>query len=521
MSEQPHSSSSDLLRVDVEAELRCLAHEQMQGVWQAPAELIRLLIRRGARSLEVWAKRQGVRLGAVGATLDHDELATLAVALDPTRPAADRHLALLALESAGAIELLWATGAAESGLHTVATSPRGGLTLTWRPGRPPVLETSAAGKNAVEIELGGHALEQGRVVSWLREACRFVRVPLAIDGMPCAIGLADPIARTRLVAPLRAEVALPRTGSAPRLWLMRDSVVVAHATVPGYPCFQAAVELGDHVPVGASAGQAREAVAGFIPDLIGAASELAITSTSQLPRLEAADAARIGRFLLECAAVGGRAQEIWTLAALPARVRPAGRDSVIWLSLAQVAERADAVPPAVTALPPDQDPSNFALGAEPTLILGERDHELVNQLIGRKLRPPAATAVRSAPAWQRARRAIASRLRALGTIAFRLGAQPIPDRSLEPRERAFLALLAGILHRPIRLRFCHGKGRPRPARGELLLPRASALVQTGLTATASGPGWRYPAALALLGERAALDPTARATWLASLVDYEP
>ncbi|MBL8970373.1 MAG: hypothetical protein JNK56_07325, partial [Myxococcales bacterium] len=130
----------DLLRIDIEAELRKLTVAQLQGPWQMPAELVRRAVRAGAGEIDVSLGRSGCTVRDDGPPLPDAQLRDLATMLDPAAPAERRHQALLALEAAGGLALLALAGLGATQLDLRA---RGGGTLrrlTWRARQgPPTL----------------------------------------------------------------------------------------------------------------------------------------------------------------------------------------------------------------------------------------------------------------------------------------------------------------------------------------------------------------------------------------------
>ena len=76
----------ELLRIDIEAELRKLTVAQLQGPWQMPAELVRRAVRAGASEIDVKLGRGSCSIRDDGPPLPVEQLRELAAM--PTRPRA-------------------------------------------------------------------------------------------------------------------------------------------------------------------------------------------------------------------------------------------------------------------------------------------------------------------------------------------------------------------------------------------------------------------------------------------------
>ena len=99
------ADASSLLRIDFDAAIDKLADAQLQGTWQLPAELARLAIATGARSVDFDVEPRHLAMTAPGACWDQRMIADFASVLDRRIEAADRHRAMVDLEERGAFVL--------------------------------------------------------------------------------------------------------------------------------------------------------------------------------------------------------------------------------------------------------------------------------------------------------------------------------------------------------------------------------------------------------------------------------
>ena len=267
--------ASSLLRIDFVAALDKVAWAQLQGTWQLPAELARLAIACGARGVDLEISPRRLALTAPGARVEHRTVTDFATLLDRGLDAAERHRAMVELEERDAFVLSAVAGLSLRSL-TLRTGGEEGLKLELRRGGDLRIRNpgaSAVGRPDLELVLDGLSIDAGRAAKWLRRVCRFAAVPIAIDGLPIDRGFDAPLIEQRLqLAPrgpqpgapqpgapqpgalLPIALAIPHHGQTPRLWLLRHGIIATRATVPGYPAFEAAVEMAAADDPGAVAG---------------------------------------------------------------------------------------------------------------------------------------------------------------------------------------------------------------------------------------------------------------------------
>jgi hypothetical protein len=530
----------ELLRIDIDAELRKLTVAQLQGPWQLPAELVRRGVRAGAERVEVQLARGSCVVRDDGAPLAAAALADLAAMLDAAAPAEHRHRALLALEAAGGLALLALAGIGATQVEVVARGGGKQRRLVWsaRQGRPTLSEAAdPGGARGTEVVVRGAELDPARARAWLKDVARFAPGSVREGGEPVNTGLRGYLASERFTLGARGEppklhghVAVAAHGEQARVWLLQGGVVATHLGLSSVPCFDAVVELGDTLGPAATAADLRAAMnphLGALADVgVGLLMQLArrLPETDHLPTQ-----ARIVTLLLQAVRTRRRLRELmqvpmlpcWTPAAPQAsRARPAR-----WVALAEVAPPADrrgGEPPVVLALYPEQDPEAFALPEAPVLRLDAAERSALTELLGLRFRaPPPRT---DADAAGRLRAALRRGLRRTGQALARLlhlgpGA-PLADAALTADERELLASLRAVLRgapgAPEGVALCEGAAAPQVVggpRGQLVVGRAHPDLRACAAALRRGPAWLYPAAVALLAGQALPATAARVTWL--------
>ena len=539
------TSASSLLRIDFEAAIDKLAGSQLQGTWQLPAELARLAIASGARAAAFDLEPRHLTMTAPGARWDQRTLADFASVLDHRLEAADRHRAMVDLEERGAFALSAVASSAlsslvlriggETGLKLELTTA-GGLAVDNA-------SESALAQPDVQLSVDGLALDVGRAATWLRRVGRFSPVPITVDGAPIPRGFKRPLLENRLevrasgpakaslsatpqpatpqlatlqpAASLPTALAIPRGGSAPRLWLLRHGIIATHATVPGYPAFEAAIEmaaLGDR-----SRGDAprdtdavlREQLGPYLEALIDAAVCLAIELGERATGLPEDARARVARLLLRWALKRRRLSEVSGVAMFPL-LDTEGRRLVSTDVVGRLVRVEEGGACALDAIEPEDDARRFALAGRGALAISQGERALLGELLGVVFsRPPAK--VRRAPG----RRLLERITESLGVL--RPAGAPVAGSELSDAERALLAQLSAVAvgGAAFEAEFRTGRGKVRrDGDSKLLLPRGNAVVRACAQAAHRDPAWLYPAAVALLGGRELPAQEVRRQWYA-------
>lgn len=556
MTETPPSPSvavdlRELLRIDIDAELRKLTVAQLQGPWQMPAELVRRAIRGGAGVVRVDLARGGCTVRDDGQPLVADRFAELAAMLDGDAPAERRHRALLALEAAGGLALLALAGLGATHIEVVA---RGGgklrrLTWTAKAGRPALSEAADPdGARGTEISVRSPELDVVRARGWLRDVARFAPGDVREGGQKINTGLQGYLASERFslgpreqparpdAAPrLTGHVAVAAHGEHARVWLLHGGVVATHLGMSSVPCFDAIVEVGGLIGLSATAADLRAAMNPYLGALADLGVGLLMQLGRRLPEIDpAATQTRVLVLLLQAVRTRRRLPELMQVRMLPCwtpidpqtpRTRPAR-----WLSLSELppVERGASQPPVILALYPEQDPEDFALPDTPVLRLDAAERSALTELFGLRFRTPPPRA----EVGGRLRGALRKGLRGAGQALARLlhlgpGA-PLPDAALTDDERHLVdglrAILRGGPEAPDTIHLCAGRAGPQivgAGRGQLLVGREHPDVRACIAAARRGPAWLYPAAVALLGGQALPATAARVTWLRHWQDPPP
>lgn len=482
------------LSIDFAAALAKLAPGQMQGTWQLPAELARLVIAAGAQEVELEIRPTRLELAAPGARLDLLAVRDLEILLDAAAPADRRHRALMSLDERGALALAALATLSWTRLY-LASGGTQGWALAAKAGGRPRLGRAPATPGAVVV-IRGLRLDAAAAKRWLQRNGRFAPVPITLAGRPIFRGFRRPLIRRRLHQPLPAVLAIGERGEAPRLWLLEHGIVSTRATVPGYPAFEAAVELASLVRPGATPATLREVIQPHLEPLIRSAVDLIGEFARSTGGAAAGD--RTVRLLLEAARRPRFRSRLSTIPAFPSIAASGvrGRLSIADLELLSRADDGGRRP--LESLPAGQDPRRFVLGRRPALILGQGERTLLGEILDVDFVTP--------PERPRPRRSL-RRLSAAGGgyaayVWKRLRRTLVSETALSPGERSFLEAVRRTADGggPRTITFCTGGGRIHlTGAGRLLLPRDNPTVAAAVRAITRDPGWLYPALVALLG----------------------
>lgn len=487
------------LSVDPDAAFEAVAHDQVGGPYQVPAELVRLAVASGAQRVEVSCRHGRVVIEAQGAVISE-------VVLEALRSASCHGDGVARLQALGALEdfdasaLGWAVG----------LTPRRLVIRSWEGGRATIL-TARGGEalrlmhdrgdkaNGIFVELVRPNLGFRRAARWLEIACRFCAVAVIVNGRDVRRELDSGSFRARIASPLPATVALGVDLASPRLWLLRHGVVATRVGVPDWPPFEAAVELEGLVQGWASAAQLRQAVTPFLAQLISRVLELTLRVVPRLPELGPGHRKRIASMLFKAADRGLETGAI-RHAALVEIVDVDGRQ---WMSLESLKNWPGPLPGVV-----DHDVKPGVV-EKPYLLLGLRERERVAGLIGRAL--PSAAITRFSPA-STFRRWV----RALPEIIWKVfGPRPLHDDCLTEDERIFIEVLENALSsggRSVAVTLCRGRRAWRASGRRLVLARDRPETRQAVQAIAVDRTWGYVVAVAMMEPDWEVDPDARSAW---------
>lgn len=492
--------AGSLLAVDPDAAFDAVAHDQLGGPYQVPAELVRLAIAFGAARVDVQCRRGRVVVEAQGAVVPESAVESLSRASGRGDDVA-RLRALAALEDLDASALGWAVGLSPRRL-VIRTWENGRVTTLTANGREPLRLSHDAGRreDGFFVKMTRPRLNLKRALKWLEIACRFSVVPVVVNGRNVQRDLDSGCFRARIASPLPAVIALGVELDAPRLWLLRHGVAATRIGVPNWPPFEAAVELEGRVEGKASAAQLRQAVAPHLEALIGRVADLTLRVAPRLHQLGADHRRRIISSLLR-AAEKGVAVEAIRQAPLFEIVDVDGRR---WVSL-EALEQWPGTAPGVS------DCRSVSGEVEtPYLCLGAREREMVAGLIGRTL--PGAV-IRRSGFWTTIRGSVRPVMEFVQGL---LGPRSLSDSHLTHGERELIRALVGALRvggRPVAVTMCPGRRAPRRRERRLVLARERMDTKRAVHAVSVDPVWVYVVAVALKGPQWTVTSEVRSLWL--------
>ena len=506
--------ASEFLSIDVDSELRALCTEQVQGSWQLAAELIRFAIRHGASAVELSHSKHGFVLRCPGTVCSPDHLQRVAVALDPTRADEDRHHAIVALEEDGVQSLLWLMGSEDATARVATRHKKSATVLESKPDSRPRLEADAADEveGGFEVVFKAPRFDVQRSQIWLATSCRFAPITVTADGNDVAQGFAGALFSVSLGRPLPGGIAITTEGDVPHLWLLRHGILAARATVPGFPPFEAALEVGGITPEGATPDELRESVNPHLPTLVDQAVQVLVDAVDEGPFIDSARVSRLATLCLRTAHKGLQLDRIAGLPVIPSVDLESGARTN--LSLADLRRMSDDEGRTLWSVPPDTDLSRLPIDNRILLLLTPEQHGLLTDLVPGPVQRPEprqlsgwrSLAVAARETWQK----LNLRLAPIG--AGRL----LKDTELLAAERALLRQLEGLTAasggNPLEARLCAGVGRVRRQGKTLLLPRNNPLVVQVVRLTEADEEWLYPALLAVVGDEACPSPDLRVRW---------
>ncbi len=506
--------ATELLSIDVAAELRTICGEQLHGLWQLPVELIRFAVSRGAAAAELTTSGRGFVIRCPGTAAIREQLERLAVALDPGGSDEGRHEAVVELERHGAHALLWAGGVPGVALKIASRSGRSATVFEQRPDRRPRLVVDAPDEvlGGFEVDLQAADIDVRRATAWVDRATRFAPIAVTVDGREVTQGFGDNLYSVSLGSPLAGGIALTLRGDAPHLWLLRYGIVAARATLSDHFPFEAALELADVTPANANPEELRAAVASHLPLLVDRASRLLVDALSDRVEEDSVRAERLATLVLRAASTGLRAQEIARLEAFAAVDRATGVSRP--MSLADIrAMKEGGID--LWSVPPGTDTRRIPADERALLVLNDEQHGLLVELIGVSIQRPEPRDLlgRRRFSWPRFRADLdhaGARLTGFAAPRVLADSQLLTEELRLIRELERIAV--DVEGRPLKARICAGTGRIRFRNGELLLPRHQPLVVHVVRLVDRGEEWLYPACLALVGEHGRVSPELRSRW---------
>jgi len=265
--------------------------------------------------------------------------------------------------------------------------------------------------------------------------------------------------------------------------------VSARASVPGYPPFEAAVELGGLVAHGASAADMRRAVTPFLGDLVDRAVWMMVQVSEQLPEMAARERERLGILLLRAARKGIRAREICRLSLLET-----ASDDDLLLSVEEIRQLADQRGGVLAAIEAGERATEDLVDPQSTLLASSEVRQLLTEL----------TAIRFQSPSRRRRsfhRRVTDRLRATAVHLLRrvrgvFARREVPPSDQHPHESDVLAATRSAMS-PIGVSLCEGQGSTGWTASGVVVPRSHPALKAGADLVSVDAAWLYPLLLAL------------------------
>lgn len=483
--------SDQFLTIDAASELETLCEAQLRGTWQVPAELVRLALRIGAAEVAVRRRRRRFEISWEGPAIGEEVLADLRRALDTQKHSDVRHGAISALERSGMEALLWASGLRGARQRVACSDGKRRWSFEDRRHRRRGRKkgVGSEGPASVMIQWRCAGLDRRRASRWLAIASRFAPARILVDGVVLPTGFVGGLYHLQIEEPVPCKVGLTRSGDHPVLWLLRDGVVSARASVPGFPPFEAAVELGGLVAPGASAADMRRAVAPYLGELVDRAVWMMVQVADRLPEMAETDRERLGLLLLRAARKGIRAEEIRRLPLLEMASRKNLRVSVE--EIRQLAGQRNGV---LAAIEGGERTAGDLVDPQMTLVASKEARFLLSELTAVRFQSPSRRG-------RTFRRRIADRCRATSAHLLRrargmFARREIPPHELQPLESELLEAVRSAMA-PTKVGLCEGSGFSGRIAGGVVVPRAHPALAAGAEIVSDDPAWLYPLLLAL------------------------
>ncbi len=378
--------SDRFLTIDVSSELSTLCEAQLRGTWQVPAELVRLALRIGAAEVSVESRWRRFEISWNGPTIGDEVFADLRMVLDAKLAPEGRQRAIAALERSGMEALLWAAGLPGAHLQVACSDGdrRWDFDDRKRLRLHRYMGTGSNDAPSVVIHWRCAGLDQRRSSRWLAVASRFAPARIFVDGTVLPTGFVGGLYHLQLEEPVPCRVGLTRAGDEPVLWLLRDGVVSARASVPGYPPFEAAIELGGLLAPGASAADMRLAVKPFLGELVDRAVWMMVQVSARLPEMAAGERDRLGILLLRAARKGIRTEKICELPLLEM-----ASDDDLRLSVEEIRQLADQRGGVVASIEASEREAGAFMDPQSTLLASSEVRQLLADLTAVRFQSPS------------------------------------------------------------------------------------------------------------------------------------
>ena len=493
--ERPLTSTSDLLSIDVAAELRKLSGLALEGPWQVPSVLVRWAVARGARRAEVTLRRRSWRI-STDALPAPEHVTLLRTILDARCAALERHAAFVALERSTSRELACLASCRRGALSVSRGGSKEDRTISWRPGSAVARQRALPSSAGTSFDLPGAPSHRAQAADWVRDVARFADIEVTVDGAPVPRGFRETLGTRALAPPLAGRASLSPGEDGARVWLLHRGAAVARLTLAEAPASEVALELG-----GAGCGPApaalREAALPLTDNLIDQIVDLLIARGRRLGSLPAAEQIVLRRQLLRAAVFRRARSQISDLRIIPA-LEGSARELRLF-SLAELEETA-AERGSLGFISPGDGVAGLVAGSAPLVVLDAVERARLARRTGLRLVPPPRQAPlplterlarrlhrswRSVRAWLNGRRP-ATTARSFSRVAV---------RRLEEAFRGAIRCHGGPRIQSVRL--VRGAGPASVSAGRVLLPVDNPLVVKSLRLLEEDHSFETEAVLAL------------------------
>jgi hypothetical protein len=394
----------------------------------------------------------------------------------------------------------------------VCTGGSSALEFSYRDnGRPGLNRVApAADSDGVVIGWTCAGLDRRQAVKWLLMAVRCAEAEVVVDGTAVARGFEAGLFHVRLDSPLPCRLGLTRRGDEPVLWLLQDGVVSTRAGIPGYPPFEAAVELGGVAAPGSSAADLRRAVTPYLSELVDRAVWLMVEVADRLPKLRGELRQRMAVLLLGAARRGLREGEVRNL---PMLGTAEGGDRLI--SVREIGELAARRGGRVAVVDDEGRAHDRLMDAAATVVASVEVRGLLAELTDVRFQfapRRVRTVGERLRLWARVRvEALKRRLAGLS------GSRRLDERELSAGEKKLLEI-SNIAVAPGMVNLCRGRGEVRRSARDVLIPRENRVVAAAADELADNPDLAYPVLLALGLGNGVESEQYRSRWRRSLAE---
>jgi hypothetical protein len=335
--------------------------------------------------------------------------------------------------------------------------------------------------------------------------CRFSPVAITVDGEVIERPLPPLIASQQRNTPLPYQLLIPETGDMAHISLLEWGIVTTRLGVPGAPCFEAAVELGQ---AGAylNSAKLRAFINPHLDAVVGSALDVLRELGSAEPPLPPRRRTRLAHLVLEGLKYAPKRHDLRQVP-LFGIVNADGHierlESVE--GLRRLCGGTPGQERSLWAITPEQDPLDFILLGDATVVLDSVERSHLTSLLQARITAPQ----RKTGGWS-LHRGLARGLDLMGHAFARLAhpfhRPPLDHTDLKPEERLLLDQLRKQARRfgagPVNM--CEGAGPVH--RGDddgFLLPRKNRDVVLCVAALQRNEQSAYPASLLLFHRRPA------------------